>query len=92
MSDAQPSKPGRLGLCWIRTNADGVSTLSLAVTDPGQWRHGLAAASVYVLRMFLFDVVKVDDRARDEEIQRLKDELAKANAELERIKRRLAKP
>ena len=38
------------------------------------------------------DVVKVDDRARDEEIQRLKDELAKANAELERIKRRLAKP
>ena len=32
------------------------------------------------------------DKAKDEEIQRLKDELAKANAELERIKRRLAQP
>lgn len=32
------------------------------------------------------------DKARDDEIQRLKDELAKANAELERIKRRLAQP
>lgn len=36
------------------------------------------------------DVVKTDEKARDEELQRLKDELAKANAELERIKRRLA--
>lgn len=33
-----------------------------------------------------------DDKARDEEVQRLKDELTKANAELERIKRRLAQP
>jgi len=38
------------------------------------------------------DVVKPDEKARDEEMQRLKDELAKANAELERIKRRLAQP
>jgi hypothetical protein len=38
------------------------------------------------------EVVKVEDKARDEEIQRLKDELAKANAELDRIKRRLAQP
>jgi hypothetical protein len=30
--------------------------------------------------------------ARDEELQRLRDELAKANAELERIRRRLAQP
>ena len=33
-----------------------------------------------------------DDKAQSEEIARLKDELAKANAELERIKRRLAQP
>ena len=33
-----------------------------------------------------------NDKAKDEEIQRLKDELAKANAELERIRRRLAQP
>lgn len=32
------------------------------------------------------------DKARDEELQRLRDELAKANAELERIRRRLAQP
>jgi hypothetical protein len=35
---------------------------------------------------------KPDEKARDDELQRLKDELAKANAELERIKRRLAQP
>lgn len=35
---------------------------------------------------------KAPDKLRDEEIQRLKEELAKANAELERIKRRLAQP
>jgi TolA-binding protein len=33
-----------------------------------------------------------NDRARDEELQRLRDELAKANAELDRIRRRLAQP
>ena len=36
------------------------------------------------------EVVRSDDSAR--EIQRLKDELAKANAELERIRKRLANP
>jgi hypothetical protein len=30
--------------------------------------------------------------ARDEEMQRLKDELSKANAELERIRKRLSQP
>jgi hypothetical protein len=33
-----------------------------------------------------------DDKAKDEEIAKLKDELSKANAELERIKRRVATP
>jgi TolA-binding protein len=33
-----------------------------------------------------------DEKAKDEELQRVKDELAKANAELERIRRRLAQP
>ena len=37
-------------------------------------------------------VVKPEDRAKDDEIQRLRDDLAKANAELARIKRRLARP
>lgn len=33
-----------------------------------------------------------DTKGKDDEIARLKDELSKANAELERIKRRVAKP
>lgn len=33
-----------------------------------------------------------DDKAHEEEMQRLRDDLAKANAELTRIKRRLARP
>lgn len=33
-----------------------------------------------------------DDKAKDEELAKLKDDLAKANAELERIKKRLAAP
>ena len=33
-----------------------------------------------------------DDKARDDEIARLRDELSKANAELDRIRRRLARP
>ena len=40
----------------------------------------------------VMEVVKPDDKARDEEIQRLKDELTKATTELDRIKRRLALP
>ena len=38
------------------------------------------------------DVVKADDKAREEELARLREELGRANAELERIKRRLAQP
>ena len=37
-------------------------------------------------------VVRPEDKARDEEMQRLRDDLAKANAELTRIKRRLTRP
>jgi hypothetical protein len=36
--------------------------------------------------------VRPEDKARDEEIARLRDELTKANAELARIRRRLARP
>jgi TolA-binding protein len=35
---------------------------------------------------------KPEDKAREEELVRLRDDLAKANAELSRIKRRLARP
>ena len=38
------------------------------------------------------DAGKADEKAKDDELQRLRDELAKANAELDRIKRRLAAP
>ncbi len=38
------------------------------------------------------DLPKPDERTKDEEIVRLKEELARAHAELERIRRRLAQP
>jgi hypothetical protein len=38
------------------------------------------------------DPAKPEDKAKDDEIARLKEELNRANAELERIKRRLAQP
>ena len=37
-------------------------------------------------------VARPEDKARDEEIQQLREDLAKANAELDRIRRRLARP
>jgi hypothetical protein len=37
-------------------------------------------------------VVRQDDKAREEELQRLRDDLAAANAELARIRRRVARP
>jgi hypothetical protein len=37
-------------------------------------------------------VPRPDDKTREEEMQRLRDELAAANAELDRIRRRLARP
>jgi hypothetical protein len=37
-------------------------------------------------------VVRPEDKAREEELLRLRDDLAKANAELARIRRRLARP
>ena len=37
-------------------------------------------------------VVRPEDKAQEEEVLRLRDELAKANAELARIRRRLARP
>ena len=37
-------------------------------------------------------VPRPDDKSREEELQRLRDELAAANAELDRIRRRVARP
>ena len=37
-------------------------------------------------------VPRPDDKAREEELQRLRDELAAANAELDRIRRRVSRP
>jgi len=51
--------PRLLGLCWARTNEAGVATLTLAVTDPAQWRRGLGIATTYLLRNFLFNAVKI---------------------------------
>ena len=62
----------------LRLPTSGATTV--AVATPNAAAQGSPAVS------------NADLRAKDTEIQRLKDELAKANDELERIKRRLTAP
>jgi RimJ/RimL family protein N-acetyltransferase len=51
--------PRRLGFCWVRSDVSGVASLTLAIPDADLHRRGLAAAASYVLRCFLFDVVRI---------------------------------
>ena len=62
----------------VRLQAAGAPTVAVASPAPGASANSSAGAA--------------DLKAKDTEIQRLKDELAKANDELERIKRRLTAP
>lgn len=62
----------------LRLQASGAPTVAVASPAPGSSTTAPAGAA--------------DLKAKDTEIQRLKDELAKANDELERIKRRLTAP
>jgi len=48
-----------LGFAFVRTDAQLVSVITLAVTDIQQWRRNVSAAAMYLLRLFLFDTVKV---------------------------------
>jgi hypothetical protein len=65
-----------------RTEAEVLRRLGLALEQ----RNAALAAIPPV------PAVRPEDKARDEEILRLRDELSKANAELARIRRRLARP
>jgi hypothetical protein len=65
-----------------RTEATTLRRLALALE---QRNAALAPAPSAV-------VPRPEDKAHEEEIQSLRDELAKANAELDRIRRRLARP
>ena len=62
----------------VRLQAAGSPAVAVASPAPGASAAAASGAS--------------DLKAKDTEIQRLKDELAKANDELERIKRRLTAP
>lgn len=62
----------------VRLQAAGAPTVAAVAAAPGGSTTAAAGAA--------------DLKAKDTEIQRLKDELAKANDELERIKRRLTAP
>jgi len=57
-------------------------------------RLGLALEqrNAAIAAMPAVSVVRPEDKAREEELQRLRDELSQANAELARIKRRLTRP
>lgn len=65
-----------------RTEASTLRRLGLALEQRNTAIAAIPAA----------EAPRPDDKAREEEMQRLRDELAKANAELDRIRRRLARP
>lgn len=85
-------------------NREAVALLQGYLADTASALHRTEAATLLRLQQALdaratalvaqppAAVVRADDKARDEEMQRLRDDLARANAELERIKRRLARP
>ena len=64
----------------VRLQSFAPTAVTASATSPSGTPAGAAAAAA------------TDLKAKDTEIQRLKDELAKANDELERIKRRLTAP
>lgn len=74
-----------------RLEADLLQHLALRVqaVSPGSATTASASSSVSSAAV---SPDRSDVKAKDAEIQRLKDELAKANDELERIKRRLTTP
>ena len=73
------------------THYDEASTLR-RIAAQLQSATRLATTTVTTQTTQTHTVATPDDKARDAEIQRLKDALAKANDELDRIKRRLTTP
>jgi hypothetical protein len=85
-------------------NREAVALLQGYLADSAAVLHRTEAATLLRLQQALdartaamaapppAAAVRADDKARDEEMQRLREDLARANAELERIKRRLARP
>jgi hypothetical protein len=85
-------------------NREAVALLQGYLADSAAVLHRIEAATLLRLQQALdaraaamaaqppTAVARADDRAREEEMQRLREDLARANAELERIKRRLARP
>ena len=71
------------GTTTLRPEAQSLRRVATALEAP---KPSAAAAPTKT------EIVKVDDKSRDEEVARLREELSRANAELERIKRRLAQP
>lgn len=88
----------------VAGNREAVALLEGYLSDTASALHRTEAATLLRLQHALdaraaalaaqppAAVVRADDKARDEEMQRLRDDLTRANAELERIKRRLARP
>ena len=76
---------------YLSTNSAGHRTEAQTLRRVAAALEARAAAATTAAQLKV-ETPKVEDKAKDEELQRVKDELAKANAELERIKKRLAQP
>ncbi len=74
----------------LASEIDGLN--QLAASEMAQAKEAAPATAVVEARPEVTKVSAEAQAASDAEIKRLKDELAKANAELERIKKRLSQP
>ena len=77
---------------YIATNNGTHKTEALTLRRLASAIEARAATAANASTLSKVEPPKPEDKTKDEELQRVKDELAKANAELERIKRRLAQP
>jgi hypothetical protein len=90
--NASPREAGQLLDSYLATNNGTHKTEAHALRRVVAAIEARAVAAANPLVVPKAELPKPDDKTKDEELQRVKDELAKANAELERIKRRLAQP
>ncbi len=90
--NASPREAVQLLDSYIATNSGTHKSDAQALRRVASALEARATASANSTTTSRIEAPKSEDKSKDEELQRVREELAKANAELERIKRRLAQP
>jgi hypothetical protein len=90
--NASPRDAAQLLDTYIATNLGTHKAEAQALRRVAGAIEARAIAATNSITAPKMELPKPEDLAKDEELRRVKEELAKATAELERIKRRLAQP